>query len=466
MKFITRTWQSIVPVSAQELAEWHTRPGALERLVPPWERIRIVRLQGQLTNATQQVVFRWLIAGLIPYYWQAEVCDYQPGVGFVDVQRRGPFASWKHTHRFLPQGDEQSILQDEVTYSLRWGALGRWLTGSAVSRRLDRLFQYRHAITASDLRRHNRYRSRPRLRIVVTGSRGLIGSALVPFLTSGGHQVVRLLSTEATPPYDDGTAWHTWLPGYPAPKQLLANADAVIHLAGENIAAGRWTSARKQRMYESRVATTYFLSEALEALAPQQRPRTFLCASAIGYYGHRDQEELTEDSASGSGFLPELCQQWEVATQRARNVGVRTVLLRFGAVLSPQGGALAKQLTAFRYGLGAVLGNGRQWFSWIALPDAIAAIHHCLMEESLHGPVNIVAPDPVVNYDFAKTLGRVLRRPVFLRLPARVLRILFGELADQALLVSTRVYPRRLIDNDFTFDFPQLEPALRFLLGR
>lgn len=466
MKLIKRTWQSPMPACAEELSDWHARPGAFERLLPPWERISLLESHGRLDSGTQRVVFRCHLGGIFPYRWEAIASDYRRGVGFVDVQRSGPFAAWKHYHRFLPQGAEQSVLEDEVEFALPLGAVGRWLVSHAVQRRLDRVFRYRHTTTASDLRRHQRYRHRSRLRIIVTGSRGLIGSSLVPFLTTGGHEVVRLLSRAVAPPYDDGTAWHVWNLAEPPQSEVLAGADAVIHLAGENIAAGRWNQARKQRIRDSRVLTTRQLSEAIASLPANQRPRTFLCASAIGFYGDRGNEELTEDSTAGNGFFPQVCQEWEDATAPARAVGIRTVHLRFGAVLSPRGGALAKQLPAFRYGLGAVLGSGRQWLSWIAIPDAVGAIHHCLMEESLHGPVNIVAPEPVVNHNFTKTLGRVLGRPACLWLPATVLRLVFGELANEALLASTRVHPRRLLDTGFTFDFPELEPALRFVLGR
>lgn len=466
MTVMTSIWQSPMPVSAEELSDWHDRPGALQRLLPPWEPVQILNVQGRLSAGQQRVVFRLLLGGMVPLRWEAEASGYQIGHGFVDVQLRGPFAEWKHIHRFIPQDDERSLLQDEVSYRLRGGVLVRALASRAVGKRLERLFRYRHQVTASDLRRHRQYRHQPRQRIALTGSRGLIGSALVPFLTTGGHEVVRLLSRPAAPTFDDGTLWQIWPEGESPPWALLGQVDAVIHLAGENIAKGRWNAQKKHRIRESRVVPTRRLAEALASLPSSQRPHTLLCASAVGFYGHRGDEELSEEAAAGNGFFPEVCQQWEAATEPARQAGIRTVHLRFGAVLSPRGGALAKQLLAFRWGLGAVLGSGQQWFSWISIEDAIAAIYHCLMESSLCGPVNMVAPEPVPQRTFAKTLGRVLRRPAFFWLPAPVLRCLFGELADHALLVSTRVLPRKLLATGFTFDYPDLESALRFLLGR
>lgn len=466
MTVTTSLWRSPMPVSAEELSDWHDRPGALQRLLPPWERVQILNIQGRLSTGQQRVVFRLVLGGIVPIRWEAEASNYQRGQGFVDVQLRGPFAEWRHVHRFIPQDEERALLQDEVSFRLPGGFLVRGLANRTVRKRLDRIFRYRHQVTASDLHRHRKYRHLPRQRIAITGSRGLIGSALVPFLTAGGHEVIRLLSRPATPAYDDGTLWHVWPAEEPAPNAQLTQVDAVIHLAGENIAIGRWNAQKKQRIRESRVGPTRRLAEVLAALPSGQRPHTLLCASAVGFYGHRGEEELLEDSPAGEGFFPEVCQQWEAATEPARQAGIRTVHLRFGAVLSPRGGALAKQLPAFRWGLGAVLGSGQQWFSWISIEDAIAAIYHCLMEPSIQGPVNIVAPEPVPQRTFTKTLGRVLRRPACAWLPAPVVRCLFGELADHALLVSTRARPGKLLATGFTFDYPDLESALRFLLGR
>jgi uncharacterized protein (TIGR01777 family) len=456
----------MIPASADELSDWHDRPGALERLLPPWEPVQIVDVQGRLSTGGQRVVFRLVVGGILPLRWEAEASGYKRGQGFVDVQLHGPFTSWKHIHRFVPRTEEQSLLQDEVSFRLPGGSLVHALAEHTVWNRLDRLFRYRHHVIATDLRRHRQFRHHPRQRIVISGSRGLIGSALVPFLTTGGHEVIRLVSRPATPPYDDGTLWQVWPEGESPPGDLLAQANAVIHLAGENIATGRWNVKKKQRIADSRVLPTRRLAESLAALSPIQRPQTLLCASAVGFYGHRGEEELSEQASPGSGFFPEVCQQWEAATEPARQAGIRTVYLRFGAVLSPRGGALAKQLPPFRLGLGSVLGNGEQWIPWISISDAIAAIYHCLMNSSIQGPVNVVAPQPVQQRTFAKTLGRVLRRPACLWLPAPVLRSLFGELADHALLVSTRALPEKLLATGFTFEFPELEGALRFLLGR
>ena len=294
----------------------------------------------------------------------------------------------------------------------------------------------------------------------MSGSSGLIGSAVARFLASGGHRVSRLVRRlealgEADIPWD------------PAEGRLeadpLEGLDAVVHLAGESIAAGRWTRARKAGIRESRIRGTRLLSEALARL--DNPPRVLLCASAVGFYGDRKDEEVDESAAPGRGFLSEVCQEWEAATEPAARRGIRVVVLRFGVVLSAAGGALPRMLTPFRLGLGGRVGTGRQWMSWVALADAVEAIHFALVQGALAGALNVVAPSPVTNRELARVLGRVLRRPAFLPVPAVALRLALGEMGEELLLSGQRVVPRRLLDAGFTFRHPDLEEALRFELG-
>jgi uncharacterized protein (TIGR01777 family) len=245
----------------------------------------------------------------------------------------------------------------------------------------------------------------------------------------------------------------------PRDRSELGGADAVVHLAGAPIAV-RWTARRKREILESRVAGTRRI---VDAIAKQQpAPRVFICASAIGFYGDRSDEELTEESRSGTDFLAAVVRDWELAAQGAP---VRSVQLRFGIVLSPGGGALAKMLPAFRLGIGGRLGSGRQWMSWIALHDLVRVIRFALTSDTLTGAVNAVAPQPVTNAEFTATLGRAVRRPAMIPVPAFALRALFGEMAELTMLASQRVMPRRLEDAGFRFDFPTLEGALRHLLA-
>ena len=299
------------------------------------------------------------------------------------------------------------------------------------------------------------------MRILVTGSSGMIGSALVPFLTAGGHRVIRLIRSQSQTP-SSGESW-----GWDPERGTMLSAghdelDAVVHLAGENIAGARWTQRQKTLIRDSRVKGTRVLSDLMGRRSPP--PKVLVCASAIGYYGDRGDEILREESASGSGFLPEVCREWEAACQPAAEKGIRVVNLRIGVVLSPLGGALAKMLTPFKLGAGGVIGSGRQYMSWIAVDDVVSTIHFALTHDSLRGPVNSVAPNAVTDRDFTQTLGRVLSRPTLFPMPAFVARLAFGEMADALLLASTRVEPARLLETGFTFRYPDLESALRYLL--
>jgi uncharacterized protein (TIGR01777 family) len=243
----------------------------------------------------------------------------------------------------------------------------------------------------------------------------------------------------------------------------LEGHDAVVHLAGESIAARRWTTEQKNRIRDSRVQGTKLLCETLGKL--RHPPRVLVSASAIGFYGDRGEEELNEASTSGSGFLPEVCKVWEAATEAAGKANIRVVHLRFGIILSTRGGALAKMLTPFRLGMGGRIGSGEQWMSWIALDDAVGCIDHALSNDRLHGPVNAVAPNPIKNREFTRTLGKILRRPTLFPLPGYVAHLAFGEMADELLLASTRVIPKALLDCNHVFRYRDLESALRHVLS-
>jgi uncharacterized protein len=299
------------------------------------------------------------------------------------------------------------------------------------------------------------------VRIGVTGSRGLIGSALVRALAEEGHAVVRLVRSVAAIPGDSAR----WDPETGAvDTESLAGCDAVVHLAGESLAGPAWTAERKRRVRDSRVEATRLLCGSL--LRMDDPPAALLCASAVGYYGDRGAEVLREESPPGRGFLAQVCREWEDAADVAARGGIRVVRLRFGMVLSPHGGALARMLPPFRAGLGGRLGSGRQYVSWVALYDAVGAVRHAIRTPSLEGPVNVTAPHPVENREFTRILGKVLSRPAALPVPAFALRLAFGEMADELLLAGTRAVPARLLDSGYEFRFPTLEGALRSLLGK
>ncbi len=298
------------------------------------------------------------------------------------------------------------------------------------------------------------------MKILISGSHGLVGKALIKSLTTDDHEVVRLVRRHPSA----GAAQIEWHPNEGRiDAQQLEAFDVVVHLAGESIAEGRWTADKKRSIRESRVKGTSLLSNALASLS--QPPTLFLSASAIGYYGDRGDELLTEKSAPGKGFLSEVCIEWENATKPAVQKGIRTVYTRFGIILDASGGALEKMLTPFRMGIGGRIGNGKQWMSWIALDDVVNGLKFLIDDTSTHGPVNFVSPIPVTNAEFTTTLGRVLSRPTLFPVPAFGVRLAFGEMADALLLSGQKVAPGILQERGFSFTWPLLEPALRKILA-
>lgn len=298
------------------------------------------------------------------------------------------------------------------------------------------------------------------MKVLISGASGLVGGALVPHWTAAGHTVLRLVRSK-TP----GEGEIGWDPrGGKLEPSDLEGVDAVVHLAGENIASGRWTAARKREIRDSRVRGTRLVAEALAKC--ERAPRVLIAASAIGFYGDRGEEELTEDSENGEGFLAEVCREWEEASRAAREDGIRVVNARIGVVLSKEGGALKKMLMPFRLGLGGRIGSGRQSMSWISLDDLVLVLDRVLNDDSLSGPVNAVSPNPVSNAEFTRTLGRALGRPTIFPMPAFAARLAFGEMGDELLLSSQRVVPRKLLAAGFEFRYPALENALRHVLAK
>ena len=288
-------------------------------------------------------------------------------------------------------------------------------------------------------------------RILISGASGLIGSALAPALESGGYEVARLVRGSAKSRTD--LAWDPMREVSPA---LVSGFDAVIHLSGENV-AGRWTADKKQKIRESRVVSTRNLAWAIAKAA--EPPRTFVCASAIGYYGNRGDKVLSEESSAGRGFLPEVCREWEAATH-VGIAGVRVANLRFGIVLSKEGGALKEMLLPFRFGLGGKIGSGRQWWSWIHVDDAVSAIMQILQVESLRGAVNMTAPNPMTNAKFTRVLASVVKRPAIFAVPGFAAKLAFGEFAEEGILASARVLPKKLEESGFQCRYPELAMAL------
>jgi len=440
---------------ATEVFAWHERPGAFGRLCPPWERVEMTAHTGGIRDGAR-VSLRTKV-GPVWSRWEIVHRDYREGRQFRDVLLSGPFAKWEHLHLIEPAGESACVLTDEIHYRLPMGALGRMGGGAFTRRQLERMFAYRHAVTKADLEGAMGGAAKC---VLVSGASGVVGQVLVSLLQTQGHTVRRLVRGTVGGP--DEFRWN------PAKGELdpaaLAGVDAVVHLAGENVAGGRWTDERRARIMNSRVDGTRTLVAAIAAR--KDRPEVFVSASAVGFYGDAGDRRVEEDAVRGPGFLADVCEAWEREVAAVQALGVRAVCLRTGVVLTPAGGALAKMLPAFKAGVAGRLGSGQQWMSWIA-PDDLAAMYlHAIADRSWQGAYNAVSPEPVTNVEFTATLARVLRRPAVMPLPAAVLKVIFGRMAEETLLVSTRAVPARLEAAGYGWRERTLEAALRHVLGR
>lgn len=438
--------------AAATVFDWHSRPGAFERLSPPWETVRLLAphpgvIEGSLARFAMRL-------GPIPFVWEARHSEIAPGRQFVDTMERGPFAAWRHRHVFESTGANTSTLSDEIEYQLPMAPFSG-LAADHVRHQLARTFRYRHDVTVADLDLHGSH-SRGPLTVAITGASGLVGRTLSAMLTTGGHVVVPLVRRAPKP------GERQWTPGAVDPRPF-AGVDAVVHLAGESIAEGRWSVARQAEIRKSRSVGTATLAASLVAADP--RPMALVCASAVGFYGDRGDQVLGEDDRRGTGFLADVAADWEAATAPASQANIRTITARFGIILSPRGGALGRMLLPFQLGVGGRLGSGRQWMSWISIDDCAGALVH-LLGSTVAGPVNVVAPDPVTNASFTTTLGAVVGRPTICSVPAPVLRLALGGIADEGLLASQRAVPTRLTTDGYRFRHATLESALRHVLGR
>ena len=466
-----------VPVSAADLFRWHERPGAFQRLTPPWQPVSLRQHQG-IRDGDRAVIH--LGPGAVGIDWVAEHSGYDDrcldrlGIcQFEDTQVSGPFAEWHHVHRMIPDPDG-SVLEDDVTFRLPLAAVSEPVGGRLALGQIERMFAYRHRVTHEDLRRHAEADAAP-MTVAVTGASGTIGSALAAFLQGGGHTVVRMVRSRAEVgsrgPQDRAVFWDPARGEIDAAALADATPDAVVHLAGEPVTSLDGTTEARRRIWESRTQGTQLLSRALAALT--RPPRVLVSASASGVYGDRGDRVLTEDAAPGSGFLADVCQAWEASTAEAEAAGIRTVHARIGLVTTPAGGFLPPMAAAGRAGLGGWPGDGTAWWSWIALDDVVYALHHAILDDGLSGPVNLAAPEPVTARAFVKTLASVQNRPALLGVPAPLIRFaaaalpsLSRELADALVLQSTRMRPNQLLDRGFRFSTPDLRIALAHVLGR
>lgn len=451
--------RSVVPHPPEEVFLWHARPGAFERLLPPWESVRVLERTGGLEEGSR--VRLRVRRGPARFEWEVRHAEVDPGRGFTDEQVRGPFERWSHAHRFEPDGEGGCRIEDEVEWAPPLGSLGRAFAEPLMERELRRLFRFRHERLANDLARLRGGNGGAVLTVAVTGSSGLIGSMLSAFLRAGGHRVVPVVRSRGEA--GDGSVYWSVEEGE-IDAGALEGVDAVVHLAGEPIVGVRWTDAKKRAILESREKGTGLLSRGLAGL--DDPPRTLVSASGVHYYGDTGDRIVTEESSPGEGFLADVCRRWEAATGPARQAGIRVVTLRTGLVLSPAGGALATMLPFFKAGLGGRLGSGRQYLAWIDPDDHVGLIHRALAGGSLEGAVNATAPHPVPNATFADALGRVLGRPTLVPAPAPAVKLLLGCMGEETLLQGQRAIPRKALDDGYAFRYPGVEDCLRFQLGR
>ncbi len=447
-----------LPVSCEQAFAWHARAGAFPRLTPPWQDTRVTEqtfAPGADTLLADGGLARLSIpVGPIRVSWTARHTGYIPGRQFVDTMEGGPFTRWVHTHRFEPTPGGCRLI-DHIDYDL--GVAGLVVSGKMAGD-LDRLFRFRHARTAGDLAAHARHPGGGT--VAITGATGLLGTALGAFLTTGGHPVRRF----GRKGNDGDIRWDPASGSIDTDK--LAGVDTVVHLAGASIAE-RWTDAHKAEVMESRKLGTRLISKALadRARAGNGGPRTLVSASAVGIYGDRDDEELSEASAPGSGFAAEVCKVWEASTAEAEDAGIRVVHVRLGVVLSARGGALVQMLPPFRAGVGGPVGTGRQWLPWVAEDDVLDAILMAMNDDGLRGPINVVSPGIARQRDFAGALGKALGRPSVVPAPAFAIRALFGEMGQELLLAGQHVLPERLRNAGYTWRRPDLQDALAWELG-
>ncbi len=445
-------YSSVIDAPIYEVFDWHTRPGAITRLSPPWQPVRVVAEADSLANGRAELG----LPGGLRWVADHQADSYDPPRRFVDSIGSEGLASlpvrlavrWRHTHDFEELSAERTRVTDRVATPVPAGALRA-------------MFAYRHRQLAGDIAAHQRAAAHglAPVTVAVTGSSGLVGSALTAFLSTGGHRVIRLVRHPATEPTE-----RQWNPADPAPD-LLTGVDAVIHLAGASI-AGRFTDGHRAAIRDSRIDPTRRLAELIANSA--DGPKVLICASAIGYYGYdRGDQTLTEDSERGDGFLADVVDEWELATGPAEQAGVRVIRVRTGIVQSPRGGILRLQLPLFRAGLGGRLGDGHQWLSYIGLDDLVDIYHRGLWDTDLSGPVNAVTIEPLRNIDYTRTLAHVLHRPAVLPVPPLGPRLLLGEQGARELACANqRVLPARLQQADHRFRHPDLDQTLRHLLGR
>ncbi|MBC8000122.1 MAG: TIGR01777 family protein, partial [Leptolyngbya sp.] len=452
-KFVYR---SEIDCPVETLFDWHMRNRAFERLTPPWLEVAVKGSGNKLEEGFEvQLTVRKFG---VPMELAFKITEFATNQIFVDEQTKGPFMFWKHQHIFEKHGDSSCAMHDDIRFGLPLHVASEPLMQGFMDSDFQRMFRYRHDILKGDLAAYMRNSDKPRKKVLITGSHGMLGSALVNYLSTQGHQVSRLVRSNEDV---KGTSEIVWDASRVDPPDTLVKRlnverfDAVIHLAGANIAEKAWTHDRKALIKNSRVESTKRLAKLLAYL--NEPPQVVLSASGANFYESDLAAESTEGSPAGRGFLSEVCKAWESALQPARDAQIRCVNLRMGVILSPDGGALQKMLTPFSLGLGGQIGSGSQSMSWVSLDDAVQAIEHCMLTEKIDGPVNVTSPNYVTNKQFTQAMEQVIGMPENFKVPSALVNVMFGQMGKECLLEGVKAVPEKLIASGYIFRHQKIE---------
>ncbi|SCA59014.1 hypothetical protein AB751O23_BY_00020 [Chlamydiales bacterium SCGC AB-751-O23] len=457
---MTKEWFSshaTIDASLESSFQWHQRIGTFERLFPPWANASFQTLTPPVANRNE---FEFGFSCLGRHEtWKGKYLDVQENHSFSDMQVKGPFYFWLHKNSFSSAPSKnKTIITNQIEFELPYGNLGKHLFSPSVKQQLRALADYRHKILQRDIPLFQR--NLPLKKILITGSHGFLGMHLKNFLLSQGHEV-HSLKHIFNGKSANSKSW-SYL-NTSLPHELLEGYDVVIHLAAENLINSQWTRSKKEEIYQSRVMGTKLISQTLSEL--NSPPELFMCASGVGYYGNTP-HLVTEDAPKGKGFLSDVNSDGEKACEAALKKGIRTTMLRFGHILSPDGGVLKKLLPYFSWGLGAKIASGEQAISWIALDDALHACSHLIHNKSLEGPINFVSPFSISQRKFAKALASTLKRPQMLQIPSCLIKLLFKEMGEHLLLNSQEVSPQKLLQSNFKFQHDNLSKLLPLYLGK
>lgn len=460
--------QSKIDSPVEDVFSYHLHSGSLTRLIPPWSIFRVLQESDQLKNESLAIL--QLKIGPIKIKWISQHQGYIENVQFQDEMKHGPFQKWLHTHSFWPDPDGKCLMQDRIQYSI-FPILNNFaFVNKRLQNYLNRFFEYRHELLKNDFKLSRQISQYKNKKVLVSGSSGLIGSALIPLLkTVGNHDVIRMirptsLSFPLTGSVLNNSDKITWDPSVESiDLRSMEGFDTIIHLGGSNI-LGRWTKSRKQVIRKSRLQSTKLICESILRL--QKPPSTFICASAIGYYGNRGEEILTEDSVAGSGYLADLCEDWEDLSKPLISEGIRVIHLRFGLVLTPQGGLLSKLVIPSLLRTALKIKDENPFLSWISIEDAIRIILFAMSHNKIAGPINVVSPKPVRMVEFVKAVSTVFKVKFTLALNKNLVKLAIGEALNEVILSSSFVLPKKISSFGYLYVNSDLEQCLHSLLGR